>query len=966
MTDDRTAAGGRATGEGAPPAQPAAPAEPARPAGSGDLLGRDVDLLGDLLGEVVVEQEGPELQDLVERIRLERIRLRRETDPRARETTEAELGRDIDAIEPARAEAVIKAFTLYFQLVNLAGERHRVRRLREWDRAAAGSGGAAPGSVRDAVDSLLAAGHGANEVEAVIAGLEISPVLTAHPTEARRRTLLVALRRCAGLLERLDDPSLTPEEDGDGRRRLREEITLLWHTAEMRSAAPEPLDEVRTAMVFFDETLYRAAPRLYRALDAALDTRLETPPGGTTGARPPRVPAILRWGSWVGGDRDGNPNVTAETTAQAVRIQADHVLRGHEAVATRLMQTVSAFVPRERVPSSISLRLAADEGAFPETMRQLRSRFPDEPYRQRLGAIAERLRRTRAWLTGSPAPLAGRYAAAAELVVELGELQGALAAGGLARVAWGELQDFRWQVETFGLHFASLEVRQHADVHRAALDRLRPLLFDRWESAPLAPRLLLGLASEELAPGVTTAEVIATFRAIASIQARAGEEACRRYVISFTSSPADVLAVLELAQIAGDPTLPTTLTAGFPPASPVLDVVPLVESADALAGCGEILDALLSDPAYRTHLRARGDRQEVMLGYSDSNKESGYLAANWMLHRAQSDLVAVTRRHGVDLTVFHGRGGAIGRGGGPTQRAIRALAPGSLGGRLKVTEQGEVIAAHYADPAIARRELELMTGAVLTASTPGHEAALAGVAAEGAAVLEELAEASRAAYRALVWDDPAFARFFWEATPIAELSGLRLGSRPAARGRAVAVPPIADLRAIPWVFAWSQSRIDLPGWFGLGSAVDAYEARRGAEGLARLRSLYRAWPFFESVLDNAEVVLARVDLRVARHYASLATGEGAGRIGRAIEAEYERSVGGLLRVTGRAALLDANEGLRRAIELRNPCIDPLSELQVGFLERLRALAPDDPERARLRRLVQLTVAGVAAGLQNTG
>lgn len=975
-------------------------------AGARDPLAREVRLLGALLGQVIVEQAGIGLLELVERIRRRRIQLRRDVEGADRERLEAELEAELAGLDPDRIEVVIRAFGLYFQLVNLAEERHRVRTLRRRERGAGrglgggGSGVVVDGSVAEAVERLREAGHDAPAIEAFVRRLSIAPVLTAHPTEARRRTLLVALRRCARLIERLDDPRLTPAEDADIRRRLREAITLLWHTAEVRSIAPTPLDEVRTAMVFFDETLFTTVPRVYRALDSALDRVHEPPPGagmpatdtGRTGTRPPLVPAFLRWGSWVGGDRDGNPNVTAETTLQAIRIQADHVLRGYEAVAARLMGTVSAAVPRDRLVSAISIRLAGDEEAFPETMRSLRRRFEDEPYRQRLGAIAERLRRTRAWLTGAPAPLAGRYATADDLVRELDELQAALVADGLARVAWGEIQDLRWQVETFGFHLASLEVRQHAAVHRAALERLAGVLAGAADGPgagaadgagadrPLEPRALLALATDELVPGVTPAEVLATFRAIAAIQGRFGEEACHRYVISFTASPADVTGVLELARLAGAPALPPTVTAGFGPASPVLDVVPLFESAEALAGCAGILEALFTDPAYRAHLRARGDRQEVMLGYSDSNKESGFLAANWMLHRAQSDLVEVTRRHGLELTVFHGRGGAIGRGGGPTNRAIRALAPGSLDGRLKLTEQGEVIAAHYADATIARRELEQMTNAVLSASTPEHEARLRELAAQGRPIMDELAERARVAYRALVWDEPAFARFFRDTTPISEISALRLGSRPAARGRLErerpdrgdaaegddVVPSLADLRAIPWVFAWSQSRLDLPGWYGLGSALEGYRAAHGDEALEALGRLYRRWPFLESVLDNAELILARADLGVARRYASLARWPEARRFMEAIEDEYRRSVTLLLRVTGHGRLLDRSPALQRSIALRNPYVDPLSDLQVRLLERLRSLPPGDPDRPRLLRLVQLTVNGVAAGLQNTG
>ena len=479
--------------------------------------------------------------------------------------------------------------------------------------------------------------------------------------------------------------------------------------------------------------------------------------------------------------------------------------------------------------------------------------------------------------------------------------------------------------------------------------------------------------SVEVAPGVTLDEVLATFRSIVALQERFGEEACRRFVVSFTAEARDVTDVLRLARIAverGADDAGQATTAGPRPPPSRLDVVPLFESSDALARAGPILDELLRDPGYRAHLATRGDRQEVMLGYSDSNKESGFLAAAWMLHRAQEALVAVAREHGVELTLFHGRGGAIGRGGGPANRAILGGAPGSVDGRLKLTEQGEVIAANYADPAIARRHLEQLTGAALIASTPEHDAAAADALREGGALLAELADTARSAYRALVHDDPGFAGFFRDITPIAELSDLRLGSRPAARGRAGgfadAMPPIDDLRAIPWTFAWSQSRINVPGWYGLGSALEAFRAAHGDEGLAEIGRLYRSWPFLASVLDNAEMILAKADMGVARRYASLTSSEDGERRWEAIEAEYHRTVALLLRVTGRDHLLDGAPVLQRSIGLRNPYVDALSELQVRLLARFRALPPDDPERPRVLRLVQMSVNGVAAGLQNTG
>ncbi len=912
-------------------------------AGARDPLAVEVRLLGALLGQVISEQAGPELFALVERIRRRTIALRQDDDPAER----ARLDEDLRDMDLGSAEAVIGAFALYFGLVNLAEAHGRVRALRRRERAA--RDGILDDSVADAIVGLRRLGRTDAELDALVANLAVSPVLTAHPTEARRRTTLVALRRCARLLERLDDPRLTPSDDREVRRRLREEITLLWRTSDLRLVSPTPLDEVRTAMAFFDATLFTVVPRLYRALDGALDplagrSRGPASDTGRTGSRPPRVGPFIQFGSWIGGDRDGNPEVTAEITARTLRIHADHILHGYEAVATRLMQTVAAATSSEGVVRPLASRLARDAEDLPETDRQLRRRFPDEPYRQRFGFIAERLRRTRAALVGEPAPLTGRYGSAHDLEAELVEVQDALIADGLGRVAWGEVADLRWQLGTFGFHLASLEVRQHAMVHAAALAAIR-------DGRPV---------STEVAAGVTLGEVLATFRAIAAVQVRFGRDACHRYVVSFTSAASDVTDVLTLARLA----MEADDSPGAVP--PSLDLVPLFESSAALDAAGLILGELLDDPGYRAGIAARGDRQEVMLGYSDSNKESGFVAAAWSLHRAQSALVDTTRARGVQLTLFHGRGGAIGRGGGPTNRAILGQAPGSVDGRLKLTEQGEVIAVNYADTTIARRHLEQMTGAVLLASTPEHDARLARLLSQATPILSELAATSRAAYRALVHDDPGFPSFFRDVTPIRELSDLRLGSRPAARGRKDAAPTIDSLRAIPWTFAWSQARINLPGWYGLGLALEAYRAAHGGAGLEAIAQLAREWPFLSSLLDNAEMSLAKADMGVARLYAALATGPGDDRRWNTIESEYRRTVAMLARVTGRERLLDGAPVLQRSVGLRNPYVDSLSELQVRLLARLRGLTPDDPERGRVLRLVQLTVNGVAAGLQNTG
>ncbi|MEO5940060.1 MAG: phosphoenolpyruvate carboxylase [Candidatus Limnocylindrales bacterium] len=942
----RPAGGHRASANEAVRAEPAT-------VGTGrarDPLGLEIRLLGSLLGQVIAEQAGRELLDLVERVRRTTIRLRRGDDPSLRAGLVAELA----ALEPARAEVVVRAFSLYFRLVNLAEERELVRAARRAARVRPRSGGrrgpaneggraAADDSLATAIDWLRRSGLDEAAIEAALGRLRISPVLTAHPTEARRRTVLIALRRVNRLLGRLADREIVADEDRDVRRRLREEITLLWRTADLRASAVSPLDEVRTALAFFDETLFSVVPQVYRAADAALD--------GRTGTRPPRTPPFLTWESWIGGDRDGNPTVTAEITERTIRIHADHVLRGYEAVATRLAQTIAAVSPAEQTSRALAVRLARDAERLPDLDRQLRRRYPDEPYRQRFGFVAERLRRTRAHLTGQAAPLTGRYGDPGELDEELDEIQNALVEDGLARVAWGAVADFRAQLATFGFHLAALEVRQHSAAHRAT------------EAAIAAATL-----DDEVVPGVTAAEVVATFRTVAAAQARYGPGAAGRYVISFTAEAGDVSRVLRLAAVAataaGGPA-----PDGVPPAAPILDVVPLFEDAATLEAAGSILDAILGDPVYRAHLRTRGDRQEVMLGYSDSNKESGYLAANWLLHRAQAALTASARAHDIKLTLFHGRGGAIGRGGGPANRAILGLAAGSLDGRLKLTEQGEVIAANYADSRIARDHLERLAAATLVASSAAHTALLGPLEAAGREPLDELAATSRSAYRALV-EAEGFVAFFRLATPIDEIATLRFGSRPASRGRSAASAPsgpasIADLRAIPWVFAWSQARIELPGWYGLGAALEAHAAAHGEAGMATLGRLYARWPFFASLIDNAELALARADLGVARQYAALAGDTTAGPWA-SIEAEYARTAGWLARLTGRDRLLEREPELRRRMALRDPYVDSLSEMQVTLLGRLRVCAPDDPERARLLRLVQLTVNGIAAGLQRTG
>jgi phosphoenolpyruvate carboxylase len=900
--------------------------------GTRDVLAREVRLLGALLGEIIVEQAGREVYDLVEATRLAAIAARRRG-PDERVTF------DVLPVDAATLEGVVRAFGLYFQLVNLAEARDRVRRATRRARATGGASEAA--GLRASLLRL--------DGPEALARVRITPVLTAHPTEARRRTVLVALRRIARILEQLDDPRLPPSGDRDIRRQLREEITVLWQTAELRRGAPSPIDEVRTAMVVFDETLYRLVPRLY----GLVDTLLPGPRNARTRElERPSVPAFLRFGSWIGGDRDGHPAVTSAVTEEAVRIQADHVLRGHEAVGTRLMQTIAAKVRSPSVPAALERRLEADAKAMPELARSLRERFPDEPFRQGFGFIAERLRLTRAGLsregsggsrrsgTGGPRGYAGPDV----LLAELAEIQGWLVEVGLARSAWGDVHDFAWQVETFGFHLAELEVRQHAAVHRRAL----------------------GGADGDRAGGggpPTRSEVLDTFRSMARLQQDFGDAAVSRYVVSFTATASDVTDVLELAALAG--------VAG----DLALDVVPLFESSEALTAGGATLDALLRDEHYREHLRGRGDRQEVMLGYSDSNKEVGFVAANWLLHRAQADLAAAAGRHDIELTLFHGRGGAIGRGGGQLELAVAAQPRGSVAGRLKLTEQGEVVWTRYGDPELALRHLEALTTAAVDSVVMDAQADGGGDPPGAADAMEDLAAAARRAYRALVHDDPGFAGFFARLTPIDEIARLQLGSRPPKRSAGRADDrSIDDLRAIPWVFAWSQARVELPAWFGLGTAIEAFERAASRDGSARLAELYSSWPFFRSLVDHARLAVRRADMAVASGYAKLAAEPGDAARWATIAAEYARTSAALERLpqpatASNAAARAEAEATRRSIGLRAPYVDTLSVVQLELLHTLRereARDAADPTLPVIRPLIALTISGLSAALQGTG
>ncbi|HKB34620.1 MAG TPA: phosphoenolpyruvate carboxylase [Candidatus Dormibacteraeota bacterium] len=856
-------------------------------------LRREVRLLGELLGQVLAEYGGPGLLADVENLRRTVIV--------AREREDQDAAPGLVAAWPIdRAEQVARAFTCYFQLINLAEERHRARALRERDR---GSEPLAE-SLEQAVAEIRA-GYGEDTLRELLDDLVIHPVLTAHPTESRRRAVVAAISRVGAQLEALDDPRVSAREAREARRRLLEEIDLLWRTGQLRSTQVRALDEVRSVMAIFDETLFRAVPEIYRDLDAALGP-------GDAGLRPPIAPAFVRLGSWVGGDRDGNPAVTAQVTVDAMEIQADHVLRGLETALLRVGRSLTADLVTTPPDQELGARLAGVRLAQPTRLADLAARSPSEQHRQYLLYAADRVRATRL------ADATISYRTPAELLDDLRAVQRSLAAAGAARLAYGELQNLVWQVETFGFHLAELEVRQHSKVHDAAIGEINGG----------------GRRSSQ------TEEVLATFRAIKQVQDRFGLAACRRYIVSFTRDSIDIANVYALAEAA----MP-----GGP--APEIEVIPLFETVEDLGHAPLVLDRMVELEPVRRRMETTG-RLEVMLGYSDSTKEVGPVSASLALYEAQAKLVRWAASRGVRLTLFHGRGGALGRGGGPANRAIRAQAPGSIAGHFKVTEQGEVVFARYSNPAIARRHLEQVASAVLMASLPDVDAVAERAEGRFHELGNRIEEPARGAYRGLV-ESGGFEQWFSRVSPIDELGRMRLGSRPARRGGS---HKLEELRAIPWVFAWSQMRLNLPGWYGLGSGMAAAD-------LAELREAYAEWPLFNVLLDNAEMSLAKTDRRIAERYLDL--GGRADLSGR-ILSEYDLTVDRVLAVTGHSRLLENHRVLSWAVELRNPYVDALSHIQLHTLEALRGEAIDQLERARLEQVLLVTVNGVAAGLQNTG
>ncbi len=919
-----------------------------------------IHFLGDLLGQVLSEVESKRVFEIEERIRLEAKRRRASADGDPAQSEGAEealrarnaLAQEVAALSPDEARAVAAAFALYFDLVNLAEENERVDLLRHQ----ANQPGLVPlaDSLADTISSLKAQGLTAFEMETLLDNLSIELVLTAHPTEAKRRTLLGKQERIASLLRDLSEKSLLPGELADLRAELHAEITSFWLTSRARTASPDVTDEVRTGLYFVEAYFWNVLPRLYRDLDSAIEQNYP----GLKISHP-----WLKLASWIGGDRDGNPNVTTPVTAETLRLHRGMAVETHRRNLQELSRRLS-FSALRVPPSSKFTRWLEHRRPLPEHVAFLEARYADEPYRVALSLLADDL--GQASRDDMTARLLANTPHEAKAHLEDFSLPLDMIAESIPEsMAKHDLRTTQRQLQIFGLTSARLDIREDSSRLRSALAELLRGLgiayqFDQLgaeERCSLLARLLRepapALAEH---PGISkqTAETVALFQLIARTRQIYGSDLLGPFIISMTRDAGDILSVLLLANWMG--------------CADCLQIVPLFETLADLTSAPAILNGLFEMPVYAEHLDSCCKEQMVMIGYSDSNKDGGYLAANWALYQAQERIAAVCQTQQIKLTLFHGRGGTVARGGGPANRAIRAQPPGTVQGRFRVTEQGEIITSRYFNPVLAHRHLEQIASAVILASAP---AAQSGPAAPDPVKpvwrmsMDRMAGCAQQAYRKLVFETPGFIEFWRYATPLDEIKRLRIGSRPAARSSSDAVDKI---RAIPWVFSWMQSRFNLPGWFGLGAGLEALCTEGGDQSLGLLQEMYQGWPFFTALLDNAASSLLKADLNIARLYAQLAPdADGAQRIFGVIQAEFERTHRLILEITHYQELVDSDPLIQRSINLRNPYVDPLNFIQIEVIRRLRKLADQNgPEAQALRESMVITINGIAAGLRNTG
>jgi len=933
-----------------------------RAAGALDAeLRREVKLLGNILGSVIENQEGREIFDRVETLRRDFKNLR----ARTRAKVEGYVCREIAESSVPTLGHVIRGFAVYFQLVNIAEQLHEIRA----SVACAGDHHVSPlpGSLEELCRRMAAARVDPEKLRAVLDDLFIELVMTAHPTEAVRKTVLDKQGRIAHWLTELSDPRNPGARRLDLIEAITREIHVLWQTSEVRTRKLQVLDEVRNNLYYLDEVLFDALPRVYRDFERML--RLWG--FGEVHLRP-----ILRFGSWIGGDRDGNPYVTAQVTFETLKYQKRVALRRYQRGVAALINQLSVSTAVVPVSEELEESLARDLREFPDLVEELARKDATERTRKKLSVIQRRLAITLDAAGRGVIPWAERgYVSAGRFLEDLAIVDRSLRANKGAFIAEGDLATLIRQVELFGFHLATLDVRDHADrvahavteVRRAsgpalpAWDRLDEEARTVWLEEELSRtgaslgEALFAVSADDLSP--ETREVLEALRVIGEARERIDPYVIERFIVSMAREPSDLLSILFLARLAG---LHGRGTVG--PAPVDLDVVPLFETIADLRRARDVMERLYRSPVYRRQLEHRGRLQEIMIGYSDSGKDGGYLASNWLLYQTQAVLSRQAASHGLKLRLFHGRGGTVTRGGGPTHSAILAQPRGTVGGHIRITEQGEVIANKYAQPEIARQNLEAVASAVIEASLPDGHADTPDPAWEG--VMDRLSDHAYRVYRRLVYRSAEFRVYFQEATPIDLIAMLPIGSRPARRRKS---DRIEDLRAIPWVFAWMQNRHLLPTWYGVGSALEGFIAEEPRRHLARLQAMYEGWPFFRTLLDNLEMALMKTDLGIGRRYADLVKNARVRRkIFDRIEAEFDRTCAAVLSITRSRELLAHNPGLRKSIRRRDPYIDPLSYVQIQLLRRHREGSVPAAEQPAIERALQMTINGIAAGLRNTG
>ena len=916
-------------------------------------LREDIRLLGRLLGDAVRDQEGEAVFELVEQTRQAAIRFARD----GRAEDRARLHALLDTLPPPVMLSVVRAFAYFLQLANIAEDAHRARRRRVHEREGSP---ARPGTLVFAVDAVRRAigdeATARERLRAFFADALVAPVLTAHPTEVQRQSTQVGMQQIAALLEQRDRQQLTPDEQRENELALQAQVLTLWHTRLVRGERLRVLDEVKNGVSYFRSTFFTEVPRLYAHTRALLAERF---PGD-----PFALGTFLQVGSWIGGDRDGNPFVTADILRETLRLQASAAFDFY----LQEVHALGGMLSLSNALHGTTPELDALAAASPDRSRQRM----DEPYRRALSGIYARLVATMRRLELPPPARAALgeaepYADAAALHRDVQVVHDALVTTRLPLLAAGRVQRLLTAVEVFGFHLAPLDLRQNADVHARVVAELLAQAGVCADYAALAEDERVALLTRELtgtrplysphlayAPEVQ-GELAIVFAAQTS-RARYGVAALPHYIISKCDGVSDLLEVAVLLKEAG-------LATGGAHPSLGMHIIPLFETIGDLQRAGATMRAAFALPAYRALVRSRGDLQEVMLGYSDSNKDGGFLTSGWALYQAELALMAVFGEAGVTLRFFHGRGGSVGRGGGPSYEAILAQPAGAVAGQIRLTEQGEVIASKYATPDVGRRNLELLVAATLEATLTDHENQV-DRAATFHPVMDALSAHAFRAYRALVYDTPGFTQYFRESTPLAEIATLNIGSRPASRTPS---DRLEDLRAIPWVFSWAQCRCMLPGWYGVGTAVDGWLAEH-PDGLPVLQRMARSWPFFRTLLSNVDMVLAKSDLRVASRYAELVRDDALrARIFGEIEREWQRTRDALRRITGEEALLADNPLLARSMANRFPYMDPLNHLQIALLRRHReTVARGATVDEYIRRGIHITINGIAAGLRNSG